>query len=83
MMDQMQHTAIEMNLKLQKEIVRRKLDFDVIKDNHDNRVTQAILDRFTDMDQGMPGTNFKHAKIRELIKERHNQLEPLRQEQER
>ena len=49
------------------ELVRRKLDFEVIKDNYENKATQKILDNFTDLDQGLPGTNFKHVKIRELI----------------
>ena len=49
------------------ELVRRKLDFEVIKDNYDNKATQKILDNFADLDQGMPGTHFKHVKIRELI----------------
>lgn len=52
------------------ELVRRKLDFDVIKDNFENRVTQEILDRFTDLNEGIPGSNFKSLKIRELLKER-------------
>lgn len=62
--------AFDENLEMQKELVRRKLDFEVIKDNYQNKVTQTILDKFADLDQGMPGTNFKHLKIRELLKER-------------
>ena len=57
-------------MKIQMELVRRKLDFDVIKDNFENRVTQEILDRFTDLNEGIPGSNFKSLKIRELLKER-------------
>ena len=63
------HVAWSLKEKLQThvELVRRKLDFEVIKDNHENRVTQQILDRFTDLKSGMPGTNFKYQKITELI----------------
>ena len=50
----------EEKLQTHVELVRRKLDFDIIKDNHENRVTQQILDNFTDVQGGMPGTNFKY-----------------------
>ena len=45
------------------ELIRRKLDFNVIRDNHQNKCTQQILDRFTDLRQGMPGTNYKYIKL--------------------
>lgn len=57
------------------ELVRRKLDFEVIKDNYENKVTQEILDRFTDLDAGLPGTHFKYQKIQELISKRKEYLE--------
>ena len=50
----------EEKLQAHVELIRRKLDFEVIKDNHENTVTQEILDRFTDTKAGMPGTNFKY-----------------------
>jgi len=56
------------------ELVRRKLDFEVIKDNYANKMTETILDRFTDLDKGLPGTNFKHQKIQELASQRREQL---------
>lgn len=52
------------------ELMRRKLDFEIIKDNHNNRVTQQILDRFTDVKAGMPGSQFKYQKIQELLARR-------------
>ncbi len=52
------------------EMVRRKLDFEVIKDNYENKMTQKILEQFTDLSAGMPGSNYKYVKIRELLQER-------------
>ena len=37
-------------MKINMELIRRKLDFEVIKDNYENRVTQQILDNYTDLD---------------------------------
>ena len=71
--------AIEDNRQVQIELVRRKLDFGVIKDNYDNKATKAILEKFTDLDKGMPGTDYKHIKIRELINEYKTQREQLKQ----
>ena len=56
------------------ELIRRKLDFNVIRDNHQNKCTQQILDKFTDLRQGMPGTNFKYIKLQELIQMRNAEL---------
>ena len=57
-------------LKINMELIRRKLDFEVIKDNYENKVTQEILNRYADTDAGLPGTTFKYQKIQELVKER-------------
>jgi len=46
----------EEKLRVHMELVRRKLDFEVIKDNFENRATQEILDKFTDVGAGLPGT---------------------------
>ena len=56
------------------ELIRRKLDFNVIRDNHTNKCTQQILDKFTDLRQGMPGTNYKYIKLQELIQQRNAEL---------
>lgn len=58
------------------ELVRRKLDFDVIKDNYENKVTSSILE-YADLDQGMPGTNYKHKKIKALMRERELQIQNI------
>ena len=56
------------------ELIRRKLDFTVIRDNQQNKTTQQILDRFTDLRAGMPGTNYKFIKLQELINQRNAEL---------
>lgn len=71
----------EEKLQAHVELIRRKLDFEVIKDNHENTVTQEILDRFTDMKAGMPGTNFKYQRISELVQKRREEMEKTRQEE--
>ncbi len=55
--------------------MRRKLDFDVIKDNHENKVTKEIINRFADLDAGLPGTNFKYQRIQGLIDRRRAEIE--------
>ena len=60
----------EEKLKINMELIRRKLDFEVIKDNYENKVTQEILNRYADTDAGLPGTTFKYQKIQELVKAR-------------
>ena len=60
----LQEQILDDKLQLHVELIRRKLDFEIIKDNHENVVTQEILDRFANIDDGgMPGTNFKYQKI--------------------
>ena len=71
----------EEKLQAHVELIRRKLDFEVIKDNHENNVTQEILDRFTDMKAGMPGTNFKYQRIADLVQRRREEMERTRQEE--
>ena len=71
----------EEKLQTHVELIRRKLDFEVIKDNHENRVTQTILDRFTDLKAGMPGTNFKYQKISALLQKRKDEMEARKQEE--
>ena len=71
----------EEKLQTHVELIRRKLDFEVIKDNHENNVTQEILDRFTDLKAGMPGTTFKYQRIAELLKRRRDEMEKTRQEE--
>lgn len=51
---------MEEKLKIHMELIRRRLDFEVIKDNYENNVTQSILDKYADLKEGMPGTNYKH-----------------------
>ena len=55
------------------ELVRRKLDFEIIKDNHENVVTQLILDKFADTEGGLPGSNYKYQKIQALL-EKHREM---------
>ena len=70
-------------LKTNMELIRRRLDFEVIKDNYENKVTQEILDKYADLDQGLPGTNFKYQKIQQLAKERRTLKDSLRSERRR
>ena len=44
-------------------------------------MTQEILDRFTDLKAGMPGTTFKYQRIAELLKRRRDEMEKTRQEE--
>ena len=71
----------EEKLQAHVELIRRKLDFEVIKDNHENNVTQEILDRFTDLKAGLPGTNFKYQRIAELNQRRREEMEKTRLEE--
>ena len=63
MRDGLKAVTIAEKLKLHVELTRRKLDFEVIRDNWQNKKTTEILDKFTDLDKGLPGTGFKHQKI--------------------
>jgi len=71
----------EEKLQAHVDLIRRKLDFEVIKDNHENKVTQQILDRFTDLKAGMPGTNFRYQKLAELIQQRKDEVEKNKREE--
>lgn len=62
------------------ELQRRKLDVEIIKDNHENAQTQEILDKFTNLKEGMPGTNFKSEKFKELVKQRKEEIGKKREQ---
>ena len=74
MRSKLQNLIIEEKFQTHVELVRRKLDFEVIKDNHENKVTSEILEKYVDKNAGMPGTNYKYQKVQELIQKRRSEI---------
>lgn len=59
-----QKKLVETEIKNQKELARRKLDFEIIKDNFKNKATSEILTKFTDSNsKGLPGQKYKYELI--------------------
>ena len=53
-----------------KELARRKLDFEIIKDNYKNKATKEILDKFTlGQIKGTPGHGYKFEGLKKKVDE--------------
>ena len=80
MRDKLKQKLVQERLETSVELVRRKLDFDVIKDNYENKITKEIIHKYADLDAGLPGTNFKFQKVKHLIQRRREEIEKHIQE---
>ena len=45
--ERLKQSLIESEVRTQRELARRRLDFEVIRDNHRNKATKEILEKFT------------------------------------
>ena len=62
------------------ELVRRKLDVEIIKDNFQNEKTKEVLDQFTFDESSRNRYNFRSHKFKEVLEQREDQLVRLEAE---
>ena len=73
----MNERLLEQKIQCYIELVRRKLDVEIIKDNAHNEKTQEILDKFASETHGRNTVNFKSRKFKDLLSKREAQVAKL------
>ena len=70
MQSSLKQALIENEVLTHKELARRKLDFEIIKDNYKNKATKEILDRFTlGQIKGSPGHSYRFEGMKKKVEE--------------